>query len=100
MPGPIHRSVGTRVQSASAATLTPGLPTVDSSASGLLLCVVTSKNNATHSTVTAGWTKFTQVNSGASFTVSLFVATRSGRTSRDLGRGCCLFGFDFVLHVS
>ena len=76
MAFPVIRTVGTRAQSASAATLTPGLPAVDAAANGLLLCVVTSKNNATHSTVTAGWTKLTQVNSGASFTASIFVAAQ------------------------
>lgn len=73
MAGPVYRASGTRVQSASAATLTPGLPTVDGQ-KGLLVCVVFSKNNATHSTSTIGWTKLGQQNSGASFTASIFTA--------------------------
>lgn len=72
--GPVYRTVGTRSQSAGAITLTPALPTVDTDAGGILVCIVTSKNNATHSTATGGWTKQGQMNSGASFTVSLFTA--------------------------
>jgi hypothetical protein len=72
----IYRSVGTRSQSASAATISPALPTVDgNNAKGKLLAVVTSKNNATHSCATSGWSQVgSQVNSGASFTASVWQA--------------------------
>lgn len=73
MAGPLYNSVGTRSQSAGAATLNPAKPTA-ASANGLMLAVVTSKNNATHSTATSGWTLVAQVNSGASFTASLWRA--------------------------
>lgn len=73
MAGPLYNSVGTRSQSAGAATLSPAKPTA-ASANGFLLAVVTSKNNATHSTATSGWTLIAQVNSGASFTASLWRA--------------------------
>jgi len=64
---------GARVQSAGAATLTPTKPTVLGQ-SGVLVCVVASKNNAVHSTATGGWTKISQTDSGASFTMSVFIA--------------------------
>lgn len=74
MAGPGFVRVGTRAQSAGAATLSPTKPTIDA-ANGVLLCVVTSKNNATHATATSGWAQVgTQVNSGASFTASLWRA--------------------------
>lgn len=73
MPGPAFVAVGTRSQSAGAATLTPAKPTVLGQA-GALLAVVTTKNNETHSTATGGWTKLAQINSGASFTASLWIA--------------------------
>ena len=66
--------VGTRAQSASAASLAPVKPAVNG-LNGILLAVVSSKNNATHSTATAGWGQVgTQQNSGASFTSSLWIA--------------------------
>jgi hypothetical protein len=72
--GPSFVSIGARAQSAGAATLTPSLPTVFGTG-GLLVCVVHSKNNATHATVTSGWSKLgSTVNSGASFCASVFVA--------------------------
>lgn len=76
MAGPAFIRVGTRAQSAAAASLAVTKPTVDS-ATGVLLAAVTSKNNATHSTATAGWTKLSQTNSGASFTASLWIAAES-----------------------
>lgn len=76
MPGPTFRAIGARSQSASAATLSPAKPTVDDQ-KGILLAVVTSKNNATHSTGTSGWSLIGQVNSGASFTASLWIAAET-----------------------
>lgn len=73
MPGPEYNKIGTRSQSAGATTLTPAKPTVLGQG-GILLAVVTTKNNETHSTVTGGWTKLAQINSGASFTASLWIA--------------------------
>lgn len=77
MAGPLFRIAGSRAQSASAATLTPTKPTVDTNGAGLLVCVVTSKNNAVHSTATTGWTKLGQINSGANFTSSIFYAAQA-----------------------
>jgi hypothetical protein len=74
--GPSFIRAGTRAQSAGAATIAPAKPTVDG-ASGCLLALVTSKNNAVHSTATAGWSKLSQVNSGPSFTASLWIAAES-----------------------
>ena len=76
MAGPVFNAIGTRSQSGGAATISPAKPTVLGQ-NGLLICVVTSKNNATHSTSTTGWSKVTQVNSGASFTASIFTAAES-----------------------
>jgi hypothetical protein len=77
MAGPLFRSNGARATSAGAATIAPAKPTVDG-AGGILLAVVTSKNNATHSCSTSGWVQIgVQVNSGASFTASLWVAAES-----------------------
>lgn len=61
----------TPVQNNSAATLTPPLPTSRVSGNAIY-AVCVSKNNAVHSTSTAGWVKKDQVNSGASFTASLW----------------------------
>lgn len=74
MAGPVFNAIGARSQSAGAASIAPSLPTLVTNGNGLLVCVVTSKNNATHSTATGGWTKLGQVNSGASFTASVFTA--------------------------
>lgn len=76
MAGPSQQSIGAFAASASAAALTPGLPTVDTNGNGGLLAICVSKNNAVHSTATSGWSKITQVNSGASFTVSLWKAAQ------------------------
>lgn len=73
MAGPAFVRAGARSQSASAASISPSKPTLGAQ-SGLLLCVVTSKNNATHSCATSGWALVTQVNSGANFTASLWRA--------------------------
>lgn len=73
----IYRTVGIRLQSASAATLTPPLPSRDGD-KGKLIAVVTSKNNAVHSCATAGWTQVgAQVNSGANFTASVWQAAEA-----------------------
>lgn len=76
MPGPLFIRVGSRAQSASAATISPAKPSVDT-INGILLAVVTSKNNATHSTATSGWALVSQTNSGASFTMSVWRALES-----------------------
>lgn len=74
MAGPLFVAVGTRATSASAATLTPAKPTVLGQ-NGLLVCVVDSKNNATHLTATTGWTKLgSTINSGAGLCASVFTA--------------------------
>jgi hypothetical protein len=73
MAGPQFNSVGTRSTSSGATSLSPAKPTA-AGASGVMLAVVTSKNNAVHSTATSGWSLVAQVNSGASFTASLWKA--------------------------
>lgn len=70
---PVFRSIGTRATSASATSIAPTLPTRDTQ-NGKLIAVVTSKNNATHSCSTPGWSLFQQVNSGTGFTASLWQA--------------------------
>jgi hypothetical protein len=69
----VFGGVGTRAQSAGAATIAPAKPAVDS-IGGVLLAVVWSKNNAVHSCSTADWANLDQKNSGASFTASLWIA--------------------------
>jgi hypothetical protein len=77
MAGPVFRANGARATSAGAATIAPAKPTVDGQ-NGVLLAVVTSKNNATHATGTAGWSLVgSQTNSGAGFTASLWIAAES-----------------------
>jgi hypothetical protein len=76
MAGPAFIRAGARAQSAAATTIAPAKPTVDG-ATGAQLAVVQSKNNAVHSCATAGWSKLGQVNSGASFTASLWIAPES-----------------------
>ena len=74
MAGPLHAGNGVRSASASAATISPALPVVQGAA-GALLAVVASKNLAVHTTATAGWSMVgLQVNSGLSFTASLWIA--------------------------
>lgn len=70
MTAQAYLNVGTRAQSAGAATLTPALPG-SRVAGNTLLAVCVSKNNATHSTATAGWVKKDQV-LASSFTASLW----------------------------
>ena len=84
-------SLPTRAQSAIAATISPTKPTTFS-ARGFLLAVVTSKNNATHSCGTAGWAQIgSNVNSGASFTASLWKAeeTAAAPTFTWTGAAAC-----------
>lgn len=76
MAGPVFRAIGARSQSAGAASIAPAKPTVDGVV-GLLLCVVTSKNNGVHATATPGWSLLNQTNNGASFTASLWVAAET-----------------------
>jgi hypothetical protein len=72
---PAFVAVGTRATSAGAATISPAKPTIVGNAGGVLLAVVTSKNNAVHSCSTSGWSLVgSQINSGASFTASLWIA--------------------------
>jgi hypothetical protein len=66
--------VGARAAASPVATIAPAKPAVDG-IGGILLCNVTSKNNAAHATATPGWSMLgTQKNSGASFTSSLWIA--------------------------
>lgn len=65
---------GTRLASASAATLTPVRPTAPTN--GIFVAYVTSKNNAVHACATAGWTKIDQRNSGAAYTASVWVGDK------------------------
>lgn len=73
MAGPLPVIVGTRATNAGAATLTPSKPTVGNTG-GILVALLATKNNATHATATSGWTLIAQVNSGASFTASIWKA--------------------------
>lgn len=73
MAGPVFNSVGTRVASAGAASLVLSKPSA-AAASGFMLAIATSSNNETHSCATSGWSLVGQVNSGASFTTSLWRA--------------------------
>jgi hypothetical protein len=73
---PAFGAAGTLAAAASGTSITPALPT-GITAGQLLLAVVASKNNATHSWP-AGWSKVMQVNSGASFTASVGARTATG----------------------
>jgi hypothetical protein len=89
--GPLFRAAGARSASASAATLSPAKPAVDGQ-KGMLLAAVTSKNNAAHSCPTSGWSQVgAQVNSGASFTASLWAAaeTAAAPTFNWTGAAAC-----------
>lgn len=76
MAGPAFQGVGGLSVTAGAASLAPAKPAVDGQ-NGLLVAIVCSKNNATHSTATSGWSKIAQTNSGASFTASIWIAPES-----------------------
>lgn len=76
MAGPVFVRAGALQGTASGANVNPAKPTVDGAA-GILIAVVASKNNTTHTTSTTGWSKLTQVNSGANWTVSIFYAAES-----------------------
>lgn len=73
MSTPAFSSAGARSQSAGATTLTPALPSGRASP-GIMLAVLTTKNNAVHNCSTSGWSLVGQQNSGASFTASLWIA--------------------------
>jgi hypothetical protein len=71
-----YRNAGAFASNASAVTLTPANPTGPSSPNGSIrIAVCAIKSNAVISTATPGWTKVSQDNSGASFTVAVFVGT-------------------------
>ncbi|MCE2841221.1 MAG: hypothetical protein LW689_04375 [Novosphingobium sp.] len=70
---PAFRAIATRSAVASAATISPAKPAVDG-AGGLLLAIVTTGSTATHNCGTAGWTKYQQVNTAASFAGSIWYA--------------------------
>ncbi len=68
---PLFVNTGAQSASASAATRTPSLPASRVTGNTMIaICAV--KNNATISTATTGWTKDTQVNSGAGYTLAQF----------------------------
>lgn len=77
MAGPVFTGAGGLAASAAAASLSPAKPALNTNSNGCLLAVVCSKNNAAHSTATPGWSLLSQVNSGASFTASLWIAADS-----------------------
>lgn len=74
--GPRFVVAGSASHFASATSVTPALPTPSSflNSHGLLLAVVVVKSNAVITTVTPGWTKLYQDNSGAGVTVASFIA--------------------------
>lgn len=75
-----YGAVGTFATSAGATSRNPALPT-GVTAQSELWASVASKNNATHSSSTTGWTKVAQQNSGASWTVSLWRYTGADATA-------------------
>jgi len=75
-----YGAAGTYAASSGATSRNPALPTGVTSQSELW-AAVGSKNNATHSSSTSGWTKVAQQNSGASWTVSLWRYTGADATS-------------------
>jgi hypothetical protein len=62
---------GTRANSAGATSRNPGLP-LGLSLGDIVFAIVGSKNNETHNSATAEWTKLNQQNSGTGWTVSLW----------------------------
>lgn len=70
MASPAYVNIGAGSTSAGATSRNPGLPASRSNGN-LLIAICASKNNATHTWSGTGWVKFDQVDSGASFTVSL-----------------------------
>ncbi len=93
-------AAGTRATSAGATSISPLKPTVLGNG-GKLLCVVTSKNNATHATATPGWTIVgTQVNSGANFTASLWEAVESAAAPTFTWTGSVAASARIVYYVS
>lgn len=75
-----YGAVGTYAPSGGATSRNPTLPAGVTTQSELW-AAVGSKNNATHSSVTSGWTKVAQQNSGASWTVSLWRYTGADATA-------------------
>jgi hypothetical protein len=73
MASPGYLTIGAFSGAASGTSVAPALPG-RVGLNGALIAVVCSKNNATHSTATSGWTKLNQTNSGANFTASVWVA--------------------------
>jgi hypothetical protein len=75
-----YGAVGTYAPSTGATSLNPLLP-AGVTALSELWTVVGSKNNATHTSSSTNWTKVTQQNSGASWTVSLWRYTGADATA-------------------
>jgi hypothetical protein len=75
-----YGSVGTYLGTAGVTSRNPELPTGITDQSELWASIG-SKNNATHSSSTPGWTKVAQQNSGASWTVSLWRYTGADATA-------------------
>jgi len=75
-----YGAVGAYAASAGATARNPALPT-GVTATSELWATVGSKNNATHSSSSTNWTKVTQQNSGASWTVSLWRYTGADATA-------------------
>jgi hypothetical protein len=73
---PSYVNAGTRANSSGATSLTPALP-ASRTTGNLLIAIVGSKNNFTHTSSSAGWTKYDQRNSGTGWTVSLWVYRRT-----------------------
>lgn len=68
---------GTRANSSGATSRTPALP--GSRVSGnLLLAIIGSKNNFTHTSSSPGWSKLDQRDSGTGWTTSLWIYNRTG----------------------
>lgn len=73
MAGPTFENNGALATTASGTSLSPARPT-PVQLGGVYIACVCSKNNAVHATATGGWSLLSQVNSGASFTASLWIA--------------------------
>lgn len=77
MTTPTFLNIGTRISASSGTSATPTINTTKVNGN-IVLAVVGSKNNATHSCSTAGWVKLDQRNSGTLWTVSLWAAFVTG----------------------
>jgi hypothetical protein len=71
-----YQSRGTFSASAGTTSRALGLPTVNGQ-NGILIAVAISSNNATHNSTTTGWTKFAQLDAGATHTASIWIASES-----------------------